>query len=286
MISNDESGGQFQRTRDGTQGISEYLFSLLPSASVKLASPVQSISQSSSSAETEPVVKVTTRAGVAYSAKHVICTIPSPICAFLTWSPPLPSPQQALVQRSFMGVQGKCIVVYPKPWWREAGWSGTHQSSEGPMTEIFDTCDGDIPTTHNADPTLTGATSPVVARQYSLTGFITGRRAIDFFSPDKTDDQRQQEALDQISRLFNDHSDARRPSQIIYHDWTRQEFTQGAPCPNWPTGAMGTYGQYYGERHGQVWYAGSEHSKVWQGYMEGAVHSGRKTADEVLRMLS
>lgn len=274
LISNDGSGAQYQRTRDGTQGISVYLASLLPEGSVKLNSPVQSITQSSSRDSSGSVI-VSTRSGEIYTANRVICTIPSPLYGTITWSPLLPTPQQALAQRAFLGILGKCIAIYPKPWWREAGWSGTHQSSEGPLSVILDTCDTDL---SESQP---GGTQDK-GRQYSLTGFVAGRNAVKFFAPDQTDDDRKAASLTQLSRLFNGHPDAQRPSQMIFENWMDEEFSQGAPCPILPTGALGDYGQYYGERHGGVFFAGTEYSEVWKGYMEGAVHSGRETARAVL----
>lgn len=253
---------------------------MLPEGSVKLESPVQSIYQDTGLGSGK--VTITTRSGQEYTAKQVICTIPSPLYGSVSWSPLLPPPHQALAQRAFLGILGKCIAIYSKPWWREAGWSGTHQSSEGPISVIFDTCDGDL-------VDLTGSSSSYVgarARQFSLTGFIAGRNAVSFFAPDQSEDDRRRRSLDQLSRLFNDHPDARRPAQLIFENWADEEFSQGAPCPILATGALSNYGQYYGKRHGQVWFAGTEYSEVWKGYMEGAVTSGRKVSGEVLQALS
>lgn len=286
MISNDSTGAQCQRTRDGAQGISEYLASLLPQDAVKLDSPVHSITQHAShlsgliATVSSPQLTVATRSGTRYTAEQVVCTTPSPLCSSVVWSPPLPGPQRALVNRAFSGVQGKCITVYPTPWWRHAGWSGTHQSSEGPMSEVFDTCDGDVSSDRDSAE-ITGSG----ARQYSLTGFIAGRQALEFFSIDKSGYRRKDEVMKQLSRMFNNHPDVPRPSQILLHDWTGDEFSQGAPCPILPTGALGNYGSYYGKRHGQVWFAGSEYSSVWQGYMEGAIYSGREVAEQVLQAM-
>jgi monoamine oxidase len=64
-----------------------------------------------------------------------------------------------------------------------------------------------------------------------------------------------------------------------------EEFSQGAPCPILPTGALSNYGVYCGERHVGVFFAGTEYSEVWKGYMEEAVHSGKKAAKAVLKDL-
>jgi monoamine oxidase len=37
-----------------------------------------------------------------------------------------------------------------------------------------------------------------------------------------------------------------------------------------------------GRPHGRVHWAGAEFSPYWNGYMDGAVRSGRHTADELL----
>jgi monoamine oxidase len=36
---------------------------------------------------------------------------------------------------------------------------------------------------------------------------------------------------------------------------------------------------------GRIYWAGAETSTVWNGYMDGAVRSGRRTADEMLEKL-
>ena len=46
------------------------------------------------------------------------------------------------------------------------------------------------------------------------------------------------------------------------------------------------YGKALAAPVGRIHWAGSETSEVWNGYMDGAVRSGRRAADEILTELS
>jgi monoamine oxidase len=53
-----------------------------------------------------------------------------------------------------------------------------------------------------------------------------------------------------------------------------------------PTGAWTAYGSALREPIGPIHWAGAETATVWNGYMDGAVQSGERTAAEVLAGLS
>jgi monoamine oxidase len=52
------------------------------------------------------------------------------------------------------------------------------------------------------------------------------------------------------------------------------------------TGVWTRYAQALREPVGRIHWAGSETSDVWNGYMDGAVRSGERAAEEVLAALS
>jgi monoamine oxidase len=49
-----------------------------------------------------------------------------------------------------------------------------------------------------------------------------------------------------------------------------------------PPSVLSRYGPALRRRTGRVYWAGSETSTYWQGYMDGAVRSGQRAADEAL----
>ena len=80
---------------------------------------------------------------------------------------------------------------------------------------------------------------------------------------------------------------ARNPLEVFYHDWTADEWSQGCPCPVLPPGPNGVLAlaSVLQESVGRLHFAGTETSDVWRGYMEGAVRSGERVAEEVLKAL-
>jgi monoamine oxidase len=70
-------------------------------------------------------------------------------------------------------------------------------------------------------------------------------------------------------------------------EWAKEAFHFGAPCPVFPPGRDGI-GEVMGELErpfGKIHFVGTETTRVWRGYMEGAVRSGKRGANEVLEAL-
>ena len=68
-------------------------------------------------------------------------------------------------------------------------------------------------------------------------------------------------------------------------DWSSEEWTRGCFGSNFPPGAWTRYGDVLREPVGSIHWAGAETSTVWMNYMDGAVRSGERAADEVLSQL-
>jgi monoamine oxidase len=68
----------------------------------------------------------------------------------------------------------------------------------------------------------------------------------------------------------------------VEQDWTAEQWTQGGPTSVAAPGVLSDYGQWMGRPHHRVHWAGAEFSPYWNGYMDGAVRSGRTAAAEVL----
>ena len=74
---------------------------------------------------------------------------------------------------------------------------------------------------------------------------------------------------------------ARTPTGYVEKDWTDDRWTKGCPTAHTPPGVLRRYGPALRRATGRVHWAGSETSTFWQGYMDGAVRSGERAADEV-----
>lgn len=201
-------------------------------------------------------------AGVTARARRAIVAVPPPLRSRIEFEPALPPLHVQLAQRMAQGWLVKCTAVYAEPFWRADGLSGEALSETGPASLTFD----------NSPPDG----SPGV-----LLGFLGGadaRRAARLSAGD-----RRRRVLEGFSRLFGRR--AADPERYFELDWAREEWTAGGPTCYMPPGAWTGCGPALREPAGRVHWAGTETATVWNGYMDGAVRSGERAADEVLAAL-
>lgn len=90
--------------------------------------------------------------------------------------------------------------------------------------------------------------------------------------------------LDAFARHFGPR--AASPRDFVDMDWTSEEWTRGCYGAHFPPGVWTEYGPALRAPVGRIHWAGTETSPVWNGYMEGAVRSGERAANEVLMAAS
>jgi monoamine oxidase len=86
--------------------------------------------------------------------------------------------------------------------------------------------------------------------------------------------------LECFERLFG--SEAAQPGIYLETAWAEEEWSRGGPVCSLSPGAMANYGEALRRPAGRIHWAGAETATVWCGYMEGAVRSGARAAEEVL----
>ena len=204
-------------------------------------------------------------------AKSVIVSVPTCVLPTITFHPPLPPNKHTLSQNTALGYYAKTIFVFDRPWWREAGLSGVMESVEGPISFSRDTCmeqDG----------------------QYSITCFIvgdSGRRWSKWSAA-----ERQRSVKRQFDAFFGKaakEAGVQVPSSvnIIEKDWIKDPWAAGAPSPVMMPGTLTEdSGKAIREPWRNVHFVGTETALVWKGYMEGAVRSGIRGAQEVIDKLA
>ncbi|KAK5043604.1 hypothetical protein LTR84_011364 [Exophiala bonariae] len=259
MRSDKRDGGQHFRLTQGTQSISKGLAHLLASGSVILNSPARSIEQLP-----EGVLVSAGRGDIL--CQRVIVSVPTPLYKEITFSPLLPEAKQALSQSNKLGYQLKVMIVYAEPWWRAGGLCGLMQSFEGPVAVTRD--------------------SSVEGKQYSLTCFVPGDSGRKLASG--TQKERFDAVLAQIARVFGPFVGGKVPQPLAMaeHEWAKDQWAQGCPCPVSPPGVMTQFGHALRTPHGKVHFVGTETAFEWKGYMDGAIRSGERGAKEVIHMLS
>ena len=251
MLIDVEGGAQQDRFVGGSQLLSQRLAAELGDA-VVLSAPVLRIAQDGGGVGVEAD-------GVRSRAQRVIVAVPPPLAARISFAPSLGGRRDQLTQRMAHGALTKCAAVYPEPFWRERGLTGQAVSDVGPVTATFDN-------------------SPPDGAPGVLLGFIAGAEAIRHARRSEAD--RRRVVLECFERLFG--SEAAKPGIYIETAWAEEEWSRGGPVCSFAPGALAHYGEALRRPAGRIHWAGAETATVWCGYMEGAVRSGARAAEEVL----
>lgn len=73
---------------------------------------------------------------------------------------------------------------------------------------------------------------------------------------------------------------------MIEKDWAKDEWFCGAPSTLYGRGVLREGGfKVMAEKFGDIHFVGTETSEKFEGYMEGAVRSGERSAKEVIEAL-
>ncbi|KAK0362281.1 hypothetical protein LTR91_023407 [Friedmanniomyces endolithicus] len=259
MRSDCKDGGQYLRITQGTQSFSRGLAAELAPGSLVLQSPVRCIEQMGGG------VRVVSARGT-YEASRVIVSVPTPLYREIEFDPPLPPIKMDMAASTRLGDYCKMIVFYETPWWREQGFCGLTQSCHGPFA-------------------VTRDTSVDADGHYSLTCFIVGQPARDWMLLTPAD--REKAVLNQIARIFGPFAKVdEKPVEIVEQIWQNEQWSQGCPCPVMGPGMLTKYEDVIRAPAGRVHFVGTETAFEWKGYMEGAVRSGERGAQEVLLTLN
>jgi len=246
-----EGGAQDSRVIGGTQLISKRMAEQLGD-SIYLRAPVRRILWSGD--------RVFVLAdGIQATAAEVVMAVPPALAGRVSYEPPLPSARDGLTQRMIQGSVIKTMSIYPEPFWRADGFSGQATSADGPVSVIFD----------NSPPDG----SPGV-----LLAFLEGKAARD--AGDLSKEVRREIVTDCLVRLFGER--AARPDNYVEKVWAADEWSRGCYGGYFPPGAWTSHGHALREPIGPIHWAGAETASRWAGYMEGAIQSGRRAADEIL----
>ncbi|MHB1138442.1 MAG: flavin monoamine oxidase family protein [Microthrixaceae bacterium] len=250
-----DRGAQQDRVVGGTAQISERLAADLGDR-VRLGVAVRRIEHG------EDRVTVHGRDGSSWTGSRVIVTLPPTLAGRLEYAPALPSWRDQLTQRLPAGSVIKVYAVYDRPFWRDDGLTGQAASDTGPVKVTFD----------NSPPS--GTPGILVGFLEANDGRVWARRGVE---------ERRDAVIECFARYFGPL--ARRPVEYLERDWMAEEFSRGCYGAHFTPGVWTAYGSALREPVGVLHWAGAECSAVWNGYMEGAVRSGERAAQDVLALL-
>ena len=263
---NEQNAGTFERNFNTAGGAQERRFvggaqtiafrvaaDLYPM--VRLRTPVTRISQGTT------LVTVYSDRHRFY-ARRVIVAVPPTLAGRILYDPPLPPLRDQLVQHMPQGSLMKFEAIYPTPFWRAQGLSGQVVSEIGPIKVTFDT-------------------SPPDGSVGIMMGFIGGREAR--LWENRSDAARRAAALQNLAAYFG--SAALEPLEVVEFNWAAEPWNRGCPVAVLGPGTLVDFGSALRTPVDRIHWAGTETSTYWNGYMDGAVRSGKRAAEEVLAAL-
>jgi len=180
----------------------------------------------------------------------------------ITFTPSLPDEVVRVMKATttWMASAVKCVAVYETPFWRHDGWSGFAFSRIGPLREVHDAC------THDGSAA-------------ALWGFVAGDDDFRSIGPG----ERAELVFAQLERFFGPK--AGNPVQYFERDWSADPNTTDDEW-FWLDGEPVEYGHPALAQpvlDGRAVWAGTETFAVGGGHMEGAVRSGHRAADWIVR---
>ena len=252
-------GAQEKRVEGGCSRIAQEIAKRLGSDIIKLNAPVHGI------AEKNDVYTVYIEISLdkpkeSIQGRSIILALSPPLISRIKFEPPLPAQRDLIGQRMPMGSLGKATAIYKTPFWREEGQSGHAVGLRGATVQM--TFDG------SASDGSFGA----------IMGFLEGNevRRLD----DMTDEQVQELVLKDYVNFFGPR--AAEVEQWFVYRWNRDEYSRGGHFAICPPGVMTVHGEHLDKPVGNIFFAGTELSEHWTGFIEGAIIAGRKAADAVI----
>ena len=94
---------------------------------------------------------------------------------------------------------------------------------------------------------------------------------------------RRSHLLGELASAFG--PDAAHPLEFVEQRWSSEAFSGGGPVAGMGPGVLTAVGPALRRPVGVVHWAGTETAEAWSGYIDGAISSGIRAADEVLAAL-
>ncbi|MEN5174008.1 FAD-dependent oxidoreductase [Acinetobacter higginsii] len=246
-----KGGAQQDKFLGGAWKIPELMAKSL-SDNILLNSPVISIEQNDLN------VKIFTD-NKGFVAKNVIVTTPPPLTLSIDFHPPLPHRKFQLFNQMKMGSVIKVHFAFQNPFWRTQGLNGSVASTNHHLSVVFDQTPND-------------------ESIGILVGLIEGNHAIELSKLDK--ESRKKKLIDDLIYYFG--NSAANPIEYIEQDWIKEKWSQGGYAAFMPPNLLSSCRDEIRTPTGLIHWAGTETATEWMGYLDGALQSGIRAAQEII----
>jgi len=232
------------RVEGGMQHLCETLRSRLQKSKIFLNHEVMECSY-----DNGDVVHVKTKKAD-FEACLVLNTLPPRVAATLEYKPRLEEEVFGKLQSvpTWMGYIIKVVVIYEKPFWRDAGLSGFAFSHKGPLSEIHDV------TTSN---------------EGALFGFASAKNAQYVTN---------EAVVEQLVDIFTE--EARNYLKIYIKNWNEEKYSATsqdiAPLSTHPA-----YGYALSTFNGKLHFCSTESAYEHGGYLEGSLESAHQIVEKL-----
>jgi monoamine oxidase len=212
-----------------------------------------------------PVNSIDTRTGRAvvrtdagtFTGKRVIVAMSPAIAGRISYPGGLSIARNRLHAGTRMGYEGKFQAAYDAPFWRDRGLSAQVIGNGSPLDITFETYS---------------------QGKYWLMGFISGENMR------RLDNAPVAVLLKQCMDSFVEYFGTDAKTLAVdrgFKRWDHDEYSWGGPTGLPSQGLLVRAGTALRQPTGLIHWGGTEAAFYWQGYMDGAVTSGYRTADEV-----
>jgi len=206
--------------------------------------------------QTESGVSVTA-AGKTFTADVAIVTVPAPVLTKISFSPALPQEMVDAANDLNYGSHTKVLLEYSKRFWLDYGVGGD-TISELPVGWTWEATDQQE-----------GESGIMIT--YTSGDFADAQ--IDFPEADIIADKR-----DQINTMYPGADELFIKAHV--YAWHRDEYVMGGYAAYGP-GEVTKYWNTFRQPHGNVYFAGEHVDDKFVAYMEGAVRTGLRVAEEI-----
>ncbi len=200
--------------------------------------------------------------GVVVRARRAVVAVPPNLYSRIDFQPPLPRLHHQMHQHVSLGLVIKVHAVYPTPFWREAGLSGTVFAPGRLVHEAYDNSNhGDA----------RGTIVAFISDLHADASFREGPEA------------QRARILQELATFYGPQ--ALEPEVFYLSDWAAEEWTRGAYAASFDIGGLSRYGAMQREPLGPIHWACSDIAAEGYQHVDGAIRRGWAAADEIIDAL-